>query len=185
MKKDRQLIFKFFLSTILSTSLLSIDISDIKNDVRDEKYEKACNKAGEIFSQNSLSETYLNLFAFSCSQAGFLDRVFLSIVNLTKTKDARDNALYYQTLLYKKNLIVAIILDKTDYSSLVLPRTSHILDLIFLKLQNKDYKIEEGNYKIEDKNFVYELGVIQRASKNTLYINKYENSKLIKSYIFR
>ena len=175
--------FIFLFLTI--SSLYSIDINEIKSDIKYGKYEDACNKAGLIFGQNSRSETYLNLFAFSCIKAGFLDRVFLSIVNLTRTKDARDNALYYQTLLYKKSLIVAIILDKKDYSSMVLPKTNHILDTIFSKLQAKEYKIESGIYKIKEGDTVFEVGVVQHSIKNTLFINRYVNSDLVKSYIFK
>ena len=178
-------IFLFFISIIFSNTLYSIDISDIKNDARDGKFDDACNKAGAIFSENSLSETYLNLFAFSCTEAGFLDRVFLSIVNLTQSEDARDNSLYYQTILYKKALIVSMILDKKNYSTLSLPKTAHILDFIFTKLQNNQYSIEGENYKIKDENFIFEVGVLQRTSKNTLYINKYRDNSLIKSYIFK
>ena len=92
------------LSTLFAflISLNALSINDIKIDFRERRYEIACNSAGNLFAEYNKNETYLNLFAYSCIKAGYLDRIFLSIVNLNNSKNGRENSLYYLTLLYQK-----------------------------------------------------------------------------------
>jgi len=177
----------FFLSIFfIFVNALSID--DIKTDFREGRYELACESAGKLFTKYNKNETYLNLFAYSCIKAGYLDRIFLSIVNLNNSKNGRENSLYYLTLLYQKNLIVSMILDNKEYSSISLPKTDHILNKIFLKLKERNYTLKNGIYEIKDKPYMYEVGVIRRGGKNNLFINQYQgknSENLVKSYIFK
>ncbi len=179
--------YRIFFILLLNIALFATTINEIKQDFKEKRYKMACDKASEVYKYYNDNSIYLNLFAYSCIKAGFFSRVFLPIVNLTSSKEDRENATFYLTLLYQKNLIVEKILDNKDISNIILPETEDIISAIYRKFQKNEYiyKKEENLFYIQLKGKILEIGVITKEGENALFVNSYIDNQLINSIVYR
>ncbi len=162
-------------------------LDDIKNLYANGKYSKACTLSGGLYMAYKDDEVFLNLFADSCLKSDMLNRMILPIVKLYKTKAARENAVYFSTILYQKKLLYHALCDNVDISYINLPKTDYILSKIFDKYVKKKYNFENGSYWFSDDfniNIKYKLSIEQTNGIKKMYLRTFKKNKKIKTRIY-
>ncbi|WP_024954634.1 hypothetical protein [Sulfurospirillum arcachonense] len=172
-------IFSIFFITILNAATKEDIIELYKN----KNYRKACLKAGDLYQKYKSDEEFLNIYAHSCLEEDMINRTILPIVKLYKTKEARENAAYFATILYQKKLLYYALIDDVDISYINLPKTKYILSIIFNKFVSGDYNYKNGAYWFNDDNnndITYKLSAEEHQQAKKIFLRTYENGEIIK-----
>jgi hypothetical protein len=151
----------------------------IIDDYKKGFYENICNLNN--IQKYIKNEKILSLVGISCVRS---DRLFLLPLiyrNLKKTKKARINSIYFQTIYMQKRLLYSYFFDNLDLKNFDLPLTDYILSIVFDKIKNKKFKKENGIYiiKLSDKT----LKLYKEEDK--LILETFKKNKLIKRRWFR
>jgi len=149
---------------LLSISLFADFKGTMLNLYQNSKYEESCNIGFNNFSSIKKDEPTLSLYAFSCLNSDFIDRLTLPITMLKYSRDARANAAYFSIILMQKKLLYHSLIDSYDLSKLNLPTTNYVLSKVF------DFYSELGKHK---KRSVYLFKDKQDKKRNyKLYVDK-------------
>ena len=162
-------------------------LSNIKQLFNDKKFTQVCRKSSAIYEDNKRNEEFLNMFAASCLKSDMINRMVLPIIKLYKTKEARENAVYFATILYQKKLLYYALSDDFDISYVNLPKTNYILSKIFDKFVKGEYNLKNGSYWFTDngKNgLTYKLSMEERNHVKKMYLRTYRNDKIIKVRVY-
>jgi hypothetical protein len=100
------------------------------------------------------------------------------MLRLNETKESRENASYFATILLQKQLLKQAILDKKELGDLNLPNTNFVLSKIFNMFVDKKYELKNEIYMLEDEDIRYQLYI----KKKHLIIDIYQNEKFTKRY---
>jgi hypothetical protein len=163
------------------------DLSNIKQLFNNKKYSDVCIKSGEIYQDHKNNEEFLNIFAASCLNSDMINRMVLPIIKLYKTKNARENAVYFSTILFQKKLLYYALSDDIDISYVNLPKTNYILSKIFDKFVKGEYDFKNGSYWFSDDkntNLTYKLSIEERNNIKKMYLRTYKNRKIIKVRVY-
>jgi len=146
---------------------------------RNYYYSYICNKRWLYINRFiNKREDLLSLVAHSCLKKGNLVPALDVAKVLKNTTKGRKNATYIATLFLMKKLIIQIINDKLDISSIKLPVIKdYTLGKIYSLLQKNRYRINHKKLILKDKDFIYEISLTQ---KKNLLIKTFKNSTLIK-----
>ena len=141
---------------VLITSLLcSLAFADIKTSLyhlyQDKQYEEACKEGLKVFQQYRKDEEFVSLYAFSCLQADYIDRLAIPISLLKKTEEARSNAAYFSVILMQKKLLYHALVDGYKLSELKLPTTDHVLSTVFELYAALRHERKQNHYVLFDK----------------------------------
>ncbi|MEY4504802.1 MAG: hypothetical protein RL154_1098, partial [Pseudomonadota bacterium] len=98
---------------------------------KSNEYAKACEYGAGIWRKNEKDEKFMLLFGNSCTKSDYIDYLAVPAARLGKTKESREAAALYSTLLTKKKLLLMALVDGADISSLSLPQVPHILSVAF------------------------------------------------------
>lgn len=176
---------------ILFLILINISFAKTLDDIKDlflnGKYAKACSMSGALYNAYKDDEVYLNLFADSCLKSDMINRLMLPIIKLNKTKSARENAVYFSTILYEKKLLYYALCDGANISYINLPKTNYILSKIFDKFVRGKYNFKNGSYWFSDDSNIdvkYQLSIVKNSKIKKMYLRTYKNSKIIKTRIY-
>ncbi len=184
------MIKQVFILIILTAELLNADntgFKDLKTLFAKHEYSKVCIKSGELYQQYKSNEEFLNIFGASCLKSDMINRLVLSIIKLYKTKEARENAAYFSTILYQKKLLYHALCDEIDISYINLPQTDYILSIIFDKFVRGEYDLKNGSYWFNDdkrNNVTYKLSLEERNGIKKMYLRTYKNNKITKVRIY-
>ncbi len=178
----------FFILLLFSQFTVYGKDFDIIKELYDKgRYSKACIKSGEFYQEYKSNEEFLNLFGASCLKADMINRLVLPIIKLYKTKEARENAAYFSTILYQKKLLYYALSDNTDISYVNLPKTDYILSKIFDKFVKGEYDMKNGSYWFNDEensDVSYKLSLEERNNIKKMYLRTYKNGRIIKVRIY-
>jgi len=166
---------------------LASNLSDLKQLFNDKKFTQVCIESGKIYQNNKNNEEFLNMFAASCLKTDMINRMVLSIIKLYKTKEARENAVYFSTILYQKKLLYYALSDDFDISYVNLPKTNYILSKIFDKFVKGEYNLKDGSYWFSDDkktDLTYKLSMEERNHVKKMYLRTYRNNKIIKVRVY-
>jgi len=169
--------------TIFSVCFLfskNIDNMSLVELYKNYYYSYICNKRWFYINKFvNKREDLLSLVAYSCLKKGHLVPALDIAKVLKTTKEGRKNATYIATLFLIKKLIIQVISDKLDISSIKLPIIKdHILGEIYYLLQNNNnYQINNNKLALKHKDFLYEVLLTQ---KGNLLIKTFQNNILIK-----
>ncbi|QFR43564.1 hypothetical protein [Sulfurimonas xiamenensis] len=154
---------------------------------QDKEYKEACNLGFNHFSEYSRDEEYISLYAFSCLNADYIDRLSVPIAKLKYSQESRSNAAYFSIILMQKKLLYHAMLDNYDISSLNLPSTDHVLSKVF-DLYSKLKKDElKDVYIFEDENdnqLKYKLYLLKDDKIDKMVIEEFYNSISVKKHIY-
>lgn len=167
--------------TILSSYLLSSNLSTLYKYYEKQEYDKGCDYGKRHLKRNIKSEKYLTLYGLTCLETDNIDRIATPMRELRETKESRENASYFATILLQKQLLKQALLDKKNLQQLNLPKTNFILSKIFNMFVDKRYKLKESVYTLEDRDKKYKLYI----EKKYLIIDIYQNNKFTKRYRYR
>ncbi len=167
--------------------LFATNINDIKNLYSNKKYSTVCVESGKIYQKYKNNEEFLNIFAASCLKADMINRMVLPIIKLYKSKEARENAVYFTTILFEKKLLYYALSDDFDISYVNLPKTNYILSKIFDKFVKGEYDLKNNSYWFSDdsnSNLSYKLSIEERNGIKKMYLRTYKNNKIIKVRVY-
>jgi len=177
-----------FLIMIFSLSFLySSNLSILYNYYTHQEYDKGCDYAMKYYNKNKDNEKFVTLYGLACLETNNIHRIATPMIVLKKTKESRENASYFGTILLQKELLRQAIVDNKTLGDLRLPKTNFVLSKIFNLFIAKKYLFKDGIYKLEDsqnKNIKYQV-YIEKESKNYMIIDIYQNDKFIKRYRYK
>ncbi len=166
-------------------------LADIKQKMvglyENSKYEEVCNLGFRYFPKHTKDEEFLQLYAFGCLHADFLDRLSLPISLLKYSKEARANAAYLSVIFMQKKLLYHALVDGYELSQFKLPTTDYILSKVF------DYYTALGKheprtfYLFDDKKdpkVSYKLYLLRESVPYKMVIEEYYDNTLVKKHIY-
>lgn len=162
-------------------------IEDLNKLYKNKNFTKACTISGGLYIKYKNREEFLNIFANSCLKSDMINRMILPIIKLYKTKQARENAAYFSTILYEKKMLYYALCDDIDISYMNLPKTGYILSKIFDKFVEGKYDKKDGAYWFSDSKNIdikYKLSIEMDNNIKKMYLRTYKDSKLIKERIY-
>ncbi len=177
----------FILCFIFINISFAYTLNDIKKLYTNKKYTRVCSLCGNMYVAFKNDENFLNMFADSCLKSDMISKMVLPIVKLYKTKQARENAAYFSTILYEKKMLYYALCDNIDISYINLPKTNYILSKIFDKFVKGEYDLKDSSYWFSnDKNVAikYKLSIEGRNHIKKMYLRTYKNGKIIKVRVY-
>jgi len=178
----------FLLLTLLFLTYLSADVKQTMiNLYKEKKYKSVCHKGFQKFHKFSKDEKLISLYAFSCLEAGYIDRLSIPIVQLKYSSQARKNAAFLSLILMQKKLLYHALVDGVDIASSNFPTTQNTLSKVFdfyLKLGKHEKK---DSYVFEDKNDkrnTYKLYLKKTAKLPKMVIEEFYDTIIKKRYIY-
>jgi len=180
-------VVKILLSVFVAITLFGGDIKDILLSYKNEQYWKTCNKCTLSLNLYGKNSDFLNFCAISCVKADDLDKIYPFVKRLKTSPSDRANMIYFMTILYQKELLFHSIIDKTDISSIKLPKINYILSDIFVKYVNKNYT-KKGNVYIfkDDKNplITYKLSIEEMEGEKKIFLKTFKKKIITKTRIY-
>ena len=164
------------------TLLFALSVFVFANNTLLELYKKKrylyiCHKRWRYINKYSNNEELLFLVASSCLKNGYIIPALDVSKFLKNTKKGRKNATYIATLFLMKKLIIQIIEDNLNISSIKLPLIKdHILGQIYNQIQNSNFKIKDNKLIVKIDKKIFEVSL--NKEKNLL-IEIFLNKKLI------
>jgi hypothetical protein len=173
---------KWLLSLIILSSILfSSNLSKLYKYYEKQEYDKGCDHGKKYLNKNRKNEKYLTLYGLTCLETDNIHRISTVITELKETKESRENASYFATILLQKQLLKQALIDGKTLGHLNLPKTNFVLSRIFNMFVNKEYRLKDNIYKLEERDKRYKLYI----EKRHLIIDIYQNEKFIKRYRYK
>ncbi|MDX1808106.1 MAG: hypothetical protein R3331_01070 [Sulfurospirillaceae bacterium] len=172
---------------LLSTFLSADDLNDLKTQFLNKQYAQVCSKSVVLYTKYKHDDSFLNIFAVSCLNSDMINKMMVPIIKLYKTKENRENAAYFATVLYEKKLLYYALIDHVDISYVNLPKTNYILSIIFDKYVKGKYTQKENSYWFnddKDKNLKYKLSVEEKNGVKKIYLRTLKNDTVIKTRVY-
>lgn len=165
--------------------LFSITLEDVTELYKKGNYQKACVYAASIYDRMGHNEPYLSLYGYACLKSDNINSLTKPIKRLVKTKQGRQDARYFASILFQKKMLYNAVVDGEDISYINLPSTEYILSKIFTRYVKKDFK-KIGNEWIfeEGNNIKHTMTQALEDGFPKIYIKSYEGEKLIKTRVF-
>lgn len=171
-----------FLSLFL-TYVFAYDKDDIMKDYTSGNYKQVCLESASFYKNNGKNENLLTIIGDACVKSDFINPLGYIVKNLVSTPDFRQNASYFSTILLQKKLIYQFINDGIDLSNMRLPKTEHILSVVFENLATKNYiQIDEKIIIKQDNDKEIYLYKVFKDGNNWLILEEYENKKLLEKH---
>ncbi len=178
---------KILLILLFSLSLYADIKQNMFNLYQNEKYEEVCSIGFDNFKRYKKDEEFISLYAFSCLNSDYIDRLAIPIALLKFSRESRANSAYFSVILMQKKLLYHALIDDYDLSSLDLPTTDYILSKVFdfyAKLGVHDsrafYLFEDAN----DKKLTYKLYLSKDSKLNKIVIEEFYDTIAIKRHVY-
>jgi len=139
---------------MLAIALEARDISPFIDDFKAGKYEKVCKRGLIEYYRGYMEENFVSLIGVACAKSDRINVLGMLQRSQVESKDARENASYFSSLILQKRLVYQFMIDDISLEGLKLPGSSHLLSRIFEKLSTKEYTVLSTSPKlieIEDK----------------------------------
>ncbi len=165
---------------LLSSLFLTLSFADIKSSLyplyQDKNYEKACKEGLKVFNTYIKDEEFISLYAFSCLNADYIDRLAVPITMLDGSEESRSNAAYFSVILMQKKLLQHSLLDGYKLTQLKLPSTDYVLSIVFDLYSKADHSRKRNHYMLQDlnnKKITYNLYIKNSNQSQTMVIEEY------------
>lgn len=177
---------------ILVVLFLALSLNaDIKEEMlglyQNNKYEDSCRMGLSAFKDNKHDEEFVSLYAFSCLNADYIDRLSIPIATLKHSKEARANSAYFSIILMQKKLLYHSLVDGYNLSALDLPSTDYVLSRVFDLYAGLGKHEPRKFYLFEDKKdkkLTYKLSLLGDKKLSKMVIEEFYNSVSIKRHIY-
>jgi len=178
---------KFLLTLVLVLNLYANTKQNMFNLYQNKKYEKVCQIGFDNFKKNKRDEEFVSLYAFSCLNSDYIDRLAVPTAVLKFSREARANSAYFSVILMQKKLLYHALVDNYDLSKFSLPTTDYILSRVF-DLYSKVGKHEpRAFYLFEDPNdtkLTYKLYLVRDYKLNKIVIEEFYDTITIKCHVY-
>lgn len=176
----------FFIALLNSYLYCEIEIEDVKALYNSKLFNRVCTIEVRDLLIETNDENIAYLYGRSCLNMDKINELIIPIAILYKTKESRENAVYFSTILFQKKLLYRALIDNVNIENINLPKTNYILSIIYDKFKNKEYKFREGKYFFvnDDANIIDVLYVEDDNEIKKVVLEQYQNGKLryIKRY---
>jgi len=178
---------KIIIMLFLTLSLYA----DIKQKMFDlyqnNKYEAVCTLGFENFSNHNKDEEFISLYAFSCLNSDYIDRLSIPIALLKVSKEARANSAYFSIVLMQKKLLYHALVDNYDLSEFSLPTTDYVLSKVF-DFYSKIGKHDPRDFYLfqdsQESKLTYKLYLVKNSKLNKMVIEEFYDTISIKRHIY-
>ncbi len=160
---------------------------DMFNLYQNNKFEDVCNLGFNNFEANKRDEQFVSIYAFSCLNSDYIDRLVIPISILKKSRESRSNSAYFSIILMQKKLLYHALIDNYDLSSLTLPSTDYILSKVFDFYTKLGIHEPRLFYLFEDHNdykLTYKLYLVKDHKLNKIVIEEYYDTISIKRHVY-
>jgi len=178
---------KIILALIISLSLYADIKQSMFNLYQNKKYEKVCSIGFDNFKKYRKDEEFVSLYAFSCLNSDYIDRLAIPTAILKFSEESRANSAYFSVILMQKKLLYHALIDEYDLSSLNLPTTDYILSKVFdlyVKLGKHQkrafYLFEDEN----DKKLTYKLYIQKDTKLSKIVIEEFYDTIALKRHVY-
>ena len=176
---------RFILLFLLSLSYMyAYSYSDVLRDYEAKNFDKVCLDGSVFYMKNDKNENILTAIGDACAKVDAINPLGNIIKNLISTKENRESGSYFATLILQKKLIYQFMNDSANLRELRLPRTNHVLSVVFENLAKGNYEyIENSNKKVQitADELDYILWLSDDEPKK-VHIDEYKNGKIIKRH---
>lgn len=177
---------------IVLAMLIAISLhAQIKQEMLDlyqkKAFKEACDIGYKNFGLYSKDEEYVSLYAFSCLNVDYVDRLLIPITILKFSKEARSNAAYFSAIVMQKKLLYHALIDDYDISALNLPTTDYVLSKVFDLFSKHQKEGKKDIYIFEDEKdnrLKYKLYIIKDDKIEKMVIEELYDSSSIKQHIY-
>jgi len=178
---------KIVLILFLALSLYADIKENMFNLYQNKKYEDVCNIGFYNFKKYKHDEAYVSLYAFSCLNSDYIDRLAIPIAVLKFSRESRANSAYFSVILMQKKLLYHALVDNYDLSTLNLPTTDYVLSRVF-ELYSKLEKHEPRAFYLfedeKDKKLTYKLYIVKNDKLNKIVIEEFYDAVSIKRHVY-
>lgn len=172
---------------LLTLNLYANIKQNMFNLYQNNKYEKVCQIGFDNFKKNKHDEEFVSLYAFSCLNSDYIDRLAVPTAVLKFSKEARLNSAYFSVILMQKKLLYHALVDNYDLSEFTLPTTDYVLSRVF-DLYSKIGKHEPRAFylfsDLHDKKLTYKLYLVRDYKLNKIVIEEFYDTITIKRHVY-
>lgn len=174
---------RYIAISILSMQiLLAYTHDDIKDDYKNGNYKDACIKSAKFYKYGEKNEEILSIVGDACAKVDFINPLGYIVRGLVSTPTYRENGSYFATLLLQKKLIYQFMSDDIDLKNLRLPRSNHVLSIVFENLVKKNYEVlSKKKYKIKLDDTEYIIWIDDKKLRN-VHVDVYKNGEVVKRH---
>ncbi|MDF1878696.1 hypothetical protein JHD46_03475 [Sulfurimonas sp. SAG-AH-194-C20] len=177
---------------ILLTLLLTINLyAGIKQNMfnlyQNHKFEKVCQLGFDNFKKNKKDEAFVSLYAFSCLNSDYIDRLAVPTAVLKLSKEARANSAYFSVILMQKKLLYHALVDNYNLSEFSLPTTDYVLSRVFDLYSKIGEHQPRAFYLFEDpydKKLTYKLYLVREYQLSKIVIEEFYDTITIKRHVY-
>ena len=170
-----------FICLFLHSSLLAYTYDDVIKDYQAKRYKVVCLKSSASGLIRTKDENILSMIGDACAKVDHINPLAHVIRGLISTPEFRENGSYFATLVLQKKLIYQFMNDGIDLTSLRLPRSDHILSVVFENLAKGSYTKEESKIVIKVDSKVFRVWITD-TKKRVVVIDVYKNDKKIRTH---
>ena len=172
---------KFILLIVLHVAIFGYSHDDILRDYKEGNYKDICIKSAKFYKNAEKDEQILSIIGDACAKIDYINPLGYVVRGLVSTPQFRQNGSYFATLILQKKLIYQFMNDEIDLKNLRLPRSEHVLSIVFENLVKKNYKKENGKIIIKTEKIEYKVW-LGDEKKRVVHIVEYKNGKIIKRH---
>jgi len=99
---------KLIIAIFITLSLYADVKQNMFNLYQNQKYEEVCGLGFDNFNSFKQDEDFVSLYAFSCLNSDYIDRLSIPIAILKYTSESRSNSAYFSVILMKKNCSIML-----------------------------------------------------------------------------
>ena len=172
---------RFLLFVIVSINLFGYSADDIIKDYTNKEYKNVCVKSAPFYKNGGKNEKLLTIIGDACAKIDYINPLGYIVRGLISTPEFRENGSYFATLVLQKKLIYQFMNDGIDLKNLRLPRSNHVLSIVFENLVKKSYKKEDGKIVITTPQKEYRVWIDDKA-KRVVHVDEYKDGNKIKTH---
>lgn len=156
--------------------------TEILRDYQNKHYQKVCGLWAELIVADEKDENIFTAVGDACAKEDAISSLCNVIRHLVSTKEHRESASYFATLVLQKKLIYQFMLDGINLQDLRLPKTDHVLSRVFEELARGNYVIEnDKKVMIQTGSMKYVLW-LENQKPQKMYVDEMKEAKLIKRH---
>ena len=110
------------------------------------QYNRICQESVRNLFIEEQNDALANMYAKACLKMDKVNELVVPTVMLYKTKEARENASLYSTIIFQKKMLYLALCDGVDISYIRTPKINYILSEIFDKFTEKAYVKKSDTY---------------------------------------
>ena len=178
---------KIIIALLISFSLYADIKQNMFNLYQNQKYEEVCTMGFNNFKRYKKDEEFVSLYAFSCLNSDYIDRLAIPTAILKFSEESRANSAYFSVILMQKKLLYHALLDDYDLSSLNLPTTDYILSKVFDLYTKLGKHKKRAFYLFEDekdKKLTYKLYIEKGEKLSKIVIEEFYDTITVKRHVY-